>query len=71
LKCVWLVLAFGIIKLLSVKSLNSNGYLVIFENNIATCFKDNTVLFIAYATPNSLFILDENSFAFYATDLED
>ena len=71
MKCVWLVLAFGTTKLLSVKSLNSNGYLVLFENNIATCFKDDTVLFTAYAIPNGLFILDENSFAFHAIDLED
>ena len=54
-----------------VKALNSDSCAIMFINNTATCYKDGIKLFTAYATPNSLFILDENSFAFYAIDLED
>ena len=70
MNCVWLVLAFGTTKLISVKALNSDGCAVMFQDNTATCFKDRIVLFIALAISNGLFILEDNT-AFNAMDYKD
>ena len=41
-----------------------------FQDNTITCFKDGIVLFIALATSNGLFILEDN-IIFNTTDYKD
>jgi hypothetical protein len=40
-----------------------------FKNSIATCFKDNIILFIILAISNKLFVLE--NITFYAKDYKD
>ena len=44
-----------------VKALNLDNCAVIFINNTITCYKDSIKLFTAYATPNRLFVLKDNT----------
>jgi hypothetical protein len=56
--------------LILVKALNFDSYIVIFQDNTATCFKEGIMLFIIFAIPNKLFVL-KDYIAFSATNYKD
>ena len=61
-KYVWFVLLLGNIKLLLVKALNKEGYIITFKEGTIVYIKDNVRVFLA-SISGSLYILDITKYA--------